>query len=447
MDIIRLELDKRHRIGYKWAFAYALAFAVIGFALSGPKEILEGIIEIMVANDILITDYFALVGMGPTFVNVSLVTLITVAIMYFNSVPLNGAGVLTLGLMTGFSFFGKNLFNMWFIFLGTLLYSWMNNERFAKYTLTALLSTSLGPLISTLFFYGGRVTMENVVASVIIGIIIGFIMPLLAAHTDKLLHGMSLYNGGFAIGLIALVIVPVLKSYGFEFESVLKWSTGHNTEIALTIYSICILLVFGGYTVDKEHAFENYSNILKRPGISAHDFTVLDGMGAVLINMGVNGMIATTYILLIGGDLNGPTICGIITVIGFGAKGKHAKNITPVLIGVALGGLTKQWRPDDPAAQIAALFGTTLAPFSGTYGVFAGIAAGFLHSSVSSQAGLGYSGVNLYNNGFAGGIVSLVLYPVMMRFGTPNTYSDPSPSMVMKNLVGIARTAIEEEKA
>ena len=29
------------------------------------------------------------------------------------------------------------------------------------------------------------------------------------------------------------------------------------------------------------------------------------GYGAVLINMGVNGIVATTYILLIGGDING----------------------------------------------------------------------------------------------------------------------------------------------
>ena len=53
--------------------------------------------------------------------------------------------------------------------------------------------------------------------------------------------------------------------------------------------------------------------------------------------------------------------------------------------------------------------------------------AGFIHSSVVLHAGMGYSGVNLYNNGFAGGIVSIVVYPVFVRFFRRNRYSEPSP--------------------
>lgn len=41
-------------------------------------------------------------------------------------------------------------------------------------------------------------------------------------------------------------------------------------------------------------------------------------------------------------------------------------------------------------------------------------------------AGAGYSGLNLYNNGFAGGIVSIVLYAVLSGFLKPNTFCEPS---------------------
>ena len=97
------------------------------------------------------------------------------------------------------------------------------------------------------------------------------------------------------------------------------------------------------------------------------------------------------------------------------------------MLGVMLGGITKQWSPSDPSAQLAALFGTTLAPISGSFGPIAGMIAGFIHSSVVLHAGMGYSGVNLYHNGFAGGIVSIVVYPVFVRFFRRNRYSEPSP--------------------
>ncbi|MBQ2383346.1 MAG: DUF1576 domain-containing protein, partial [Oscillospiraceae bacterium] len=61
------------------------------------------------------------------------------------------------------------------------------------------------------------------------------------------------------------------------------------------------------------------------------------GAGPILLNMGVNGLIATGYILLIGGDLNGPTVGAIFTILGFSAYGKHAFNIVPVMAGVLLG--------------------------------------------------------------------------------------------------------------
>lgn len=427
-------MNKTLTNAYKFAFSYAISFVLMGFMLSKPKEIINGFIEIFRANDILITDYFYIVGIGPTLVNVGIVTFVTVFIMYINKIPLNGGGILTIGLMSGFSFFGKNIFNMWFIILGTFIFCIINKEKFSKYAIISLLSTALAPLISTTFFYNGEVTFKHVITSVVCGIIIGFIMPLLAAHTDKLLHGLSLYNGGFAIGLLALIMVPLLKSYGYEFNTVLKWSTGYNIQIGIVLYTVCAIIIICGILKDKKNGWNNYKNILKRPGSPTHDFTVLDGMSAVLINIGINGIIATTYIIVIGGDLNGPTIGGILTVMGFGAKGKHAKNIIPVMLGIAIGGFTKQWTPNTPTAQLAALFGTTLAPVAGTYGFIAGLFAGFVHSSVTLHAGLGYSGVNLYNNGFAGGIVSIVMFPILSKYIKPNVYSDPSPSMMMSEL-------------
>ncbi len=163
-------------------------------------------------------------------------------------------------------------------------------------------------------------------------------------------------------------------------------------------------------------SFDGTRKLFKRTGRLVSDFTLSEGLPTTVVNMGINGVLATSYILLIGGDLNGPTLGGIFTVMGFGAFGKHAWNITPILLGIMLGSITKQWDLADPGIQLAALFGTGLAPISGEFGWKAGMVAGYLHSSVVLNVGVLHAGMNLYNNGFAAGIVAAVLVPVIQAF-------------------------------
>ncbi|MEA4919840.1 MAG: DUF1576 domain-containing protein [Clostridiaceae bacterium] len=422
-----MENNSRSASHYKWAFAYGMLPGLLALILESPAGIVRGFLKIMLADNLLITDYFALAGFGAALMNVSAVTLISVFLMYICKIPLDGTGILTIGLMSGFSFFGKSVFNMWFIFLGTWLYCRVTRQHFSRYLMLSLFSTSISPLISHLFFYGGEFRPTTMLLSLACGILVGFVIPMLGPYAAHLLNGMTLYTSGFSVGLLCLVIVPILKSYGYQFNPVTIWTTGYNMPIASILVFFCLFLIFMGIHNGGNQAVKNYFLLLKRPGLAHEDFTWLDGIGAVLINMGVNGIIATLYILFINGDLNGPTIGGILTIIGFSAKGKHILNILPIMIGVALGGLTKQWAPNAPFAQLAALFGTTLAPISGSFGPIAGIIAGFIHSSVVLHAGIAYSGVNLYNNGFAGGIVSIVVYPLFVRFFRRNRFAEPSP--------------------
>ena len=118
-------------------------------------------------------------------------------------------------------------------------------------------------------------------------------------------------------------------------------------------------------------------------------------------------------ILATGGDLNGPTLGGILTIMGFSAFGKHARNITPIMLGVVIGGVFMHFDINQSSVQLALLFGTTLAPISGYFGWPFGIVAGFLHSSVVLHAGTPVEGINLYNNGFSGGLLAIVLYPII----------------------------------
>ena len=83
------------------------------------------------------------------------------------------------------------------------------------------------------------------------------------------------------------------------------------------------------------------------------------------------------------------------------------------MMGVCFARVTGFWKIDDPSAMLALLFSTTLAPIAGEFGVFCGVLAGFLHTSVALNIGIVYGGMNLYNNGFAGGIVAIFMVPVI----------------------------------
>lgn len=49
------------------------------------------------------------------------------------------------------------------------------------------------------------------------------------------------------------------------------------------------------------------------PGIGGTDYLRDNGGAATILNMAVNGLFATVFILGVGGELNGPTIGGIFT--------------------------------------------------------------------------------------------------------------------------------------
>ena len=249
------------------------------------------------------------------------------------------------------------------------------------------------------------------------GVVIGFIMPPLATYTYRIQNGMNLYNVGFACGLAALICVPLMASLGADPTTHYRWAKGYDLPFGVMLGALCVLLILGGLFFSRKPvwaAWAGYRRLLQTSGRAPSDYLRMFGPAPVVINTGVNGLIGMAYILLTGGDLNGPTVGGIFTIMGFSAFGKHAFNILPVMGGVALGSLVMDWTLNDSAVQLACLFCTTLAPIAGYFGWPYGVLAGFLHSSVVLYTGSPVAGMNLYNNGFSGGLIAIVLYPTIM---------------------------------
>ncbi|WP_302496606.1 DUF1576 domain-containing protein, partial [uncultured Flavonifractor sp.] len=216
-----------HKI-YPIAICFAAYLISIGLILGDPSQILPGLWKIIQTEDALITDYVKIAGIGAAFVNAALVTLISLGILHLSKDPLNGYTLVEIGLMAGFALFGKNIANIWPIIFGTFLYAKVRREDFGKYASVSLLATSLSPVVSYVALDNG---WGNLPAGVLVGILIGFILPPLSAYTYKIQNGMNLYNMGFACGLLALILAPVMSSMGADLSTNYHWATGYNLPL------------------------------------------------------------------------------------------------------------------------------------------------------------------------------------------------------------------------
>ena len=388
-------------------------FILVGFFLQSPGEILQGIFTIIREPDFLITDYFIIGGVGAAFVNAGILTLVSIGIVYGLGMDFDGHTITSACLMFGFSLFGKNLLNIWAIMLGVFLYARYHRTSVSRYIYIGYYGTSLSPIITQVMQMWELPIPVRMGLCILTGTVIGFVLPPWCTHVHYSHKGYSLYNVGFAGGIIATVIVSMFKSFGITIESRLIWSEGNNGMFLALLSVLFGGMILYGVLSGKKEAVRGYRNILKCYGLGGTDYYKTEGGSATLINMGVNGLASMIILVALGGELNGPTIGSIFTVVGFSATGKHLRNILPVMAGVCLASVAKNWSITDPSAQLALLLSTTLAPIAGEFGILAGVLAGFLHSSVALNVGIVYGGMNLYNNGFAGGIVAIFLVPVI----------------------------------
>jgi hypothetical protein len=401
---------------------FPLVFIAFGLMVDSPETILRGLFAIVTSRDTLVTDYIGLGGMGAAFINAGLLTLMAIAVYYYSDATIGGAAIACLFLVLGFGLFGKNILNVWFIVLGVYGYAKYKQQAFSTHINVAFFGAALAPIFSEILFSTLLPIHLSLPLSIFTTLTMGFVLAPAAAQLFKSHMGFTLYNIGFVAGVIGSIVVALYKSYGFVPDPVFIWTTGNNGLLGTFFAVVFAVTALGGYLLDR-HALANEVWIMRQPGQSPTDFISGAGIGPTLFNMGLTGAMGMAYVLLVGSDLNGPTIGAIMTVVGFSAFGKNPKNILPVMIGVFIGSLAKPWDAGDPSAVLAALFGTTLAPIAGRFGWHWGVVAGFIHVSVAQTVGQLHGGLVLYNNGFAAGLVAAILVPVIFALQPEDTQS------------------------
>lgn len=384
-----------------------ISLILTAFLVNTPSEVFLGELAIITSPSILITDYIAYANLGAAFFNAGLVTLIGLGLAWLIRARFNGYLLSAIFTLCGFAFFGKNVFNILPIFAGVFLFDLLfAHVRMKDLIAPLLFGTTLGPVVSQVAF-GFDLGWQGLVGGIVLGILVGILLAALMNHIYSFHLGYNLYNTGTTGGFVATVVFITLRGFGLDIQPAFYWSTEHTTFLSFYILTLLLIMIALGFIWGA--SFMKYKAIWFSSGKLASDYVVKTNLGTTLVNMGLIGLIALGYVHLVGGDINGAILAGIFTVAGFGALGKHPRNIVPVMLGVFLFCIPNIWQHSEPGPLLAALFCTTLAPLAGKFGFLAGVIAGALHLPMVMHVGGIHGYMNLYNNGFAGGLAMLII--------------------------------------
>lgn len=410
-------LKKQMNRQYYYLFGLSVMLMLLAFVIESPQSLVSGMMTILVSPSQLFTDYMEIASVGSTLLNVAIMLGISIYSYKKLEIPLNGTVIGSLGMLAGFSFFGKNLFNSIPFMIGVWIYTKVTKQNYRNYVIVGLFGSALGPLISFLAFSGVLPQGWSVLIAYALGIFIGFILPQLSTQFLGFHQGFSLYNVGFTAGIIGMVVLGFMNAFGIEVETRTLASTQSPLILYQLLIGLCVILIVTSFYLHfKKKEKYHFKLLLKLSGRLPSDFVEMTNLATVTLNMSIIGFILLGYVLMNGGQLNGPIVGSIIGVMSFGAFGNQVKNTVPVLVGIMIGSYLTGVEPTSTSALIAAIFGTTLAPVSGYYGPFAGMIAGFVHITLVSHVVVMHGGLNLYNNGFAGGFVAAVLVPIFEIF-------------------------------
>lgn len=185
--------------------------------------------------------------------------------------------------------------------------------------------------------------------------------------------------------------------------------------------------------------FTGFIDIITEPSILITDYVYIAGLGATFLNVSLTLLINLILIKLLKIEMNGPIFAGFIMIGGFSFFGKNIINTLPIYLGIYL--FSKYKKIPFRQFILSILFSTGISPLvsytmfgfdmshfiSIPLGILCGIIVGFIIPAFSSHTIIFHEGYNLYNTGFALGIISALFYASFRFCGlnvtTVNYYS------------------------
>ena len=120
---------------YYYLFGLSTILMLLAFCLESPQSLFQGMITILISPSQLFTDYMQIASIGSTLLNVGIMLLINIYSYKKLEIPVNGTVIGSLGMLAGFSFFGKNLFNSIPFMLGVWIYAKVTKQNYRNYVI------------------------------------------------------------------------------------------------------------------------------------------------------------------------------------------------------------------------------------------------------------------------------------------------------------------------
>ena len=451
--------DQQQKLSHRLIYAYPL-FISLFFLAASPIAIiytkewnfLDNLLHILTSPCKLVTDYFAVGGLGSTLFNAAICGLFANLIVHISRAKPNATILAGYMLIVAHCFYGLNFLNMWPPFFGILLYCGIMKKKISENIHIAFFSTALAPFVSELCFrYAiGEYDASSMnfhwigaILALVCGLAIGFVIPALLPGTTAMHRGYNLYKAGLAIGILGIIINAFMYStLGVEkpansvivneaYDALPYGYRGFMNVFFLILFTITFVV---GFILNKK-SLRNYRDLLRCTGYGT-DFTDKFGMPLCMINIALYGFTILAYLNLVfilpslwpalpsGVGFTGATVGIVFAALTFAADGQHIKNVFPIAVGyVALfalvivicliADLDIPWTLSTQAYINGLAFATGLCPFAGKYGFRYGVLAGFMSAIICAVTAEMHGGFVLYNGGFNAGLTALVLIPIL----------------------------------
>ncbi len=440
-----------------------LAASIAGAVYTGESEFFENLRRILTSPSELVTDYFALGGLGSTFFNAAICGFACNLLMLVSHAKPTSTTFAGYLLVVAHGFYGLNFINMWPSVLGVLLFCAVMKKSFRENLHVAFFSTALAPFVGDMLFRYSigtfnadqtRVTVEGIIMSVLFGLAVGFVVPALLPGTTAMHRGYNMYKAGLAIGILGIFIYAFMyRTLGVDAPAKIVIE---NPEYYALPYAyrgfmnVFFALLFAltlavGFFLNGR-SFGGYRALLKSTGYGT-DFTDKFGMPLCLVNFGIYGFCILAYLNIVfvlpefipflpqGVGFTGATVGVVFAALTFSSDGQHPRNVYPIVLGyTALFALTSvicalskfeiTWTLSTQAYINGLAFATGLCPFAGKYGVKIGVLAGFVAAIICTSTAAMHGGFVLYNGGFTAGLTALVLLPILDFYKITPKYED-----------------------
>lgn len=412
---------------------------IFSFVFLGQSiDPMEGVQNLLTHHNLIDTDAFYIGGYSGALLNAALTLGVALIFFAITKTEIGSLEMGGLGLVFGYSFYGKNFLAIIPLMLGVYLYQAYKGNELSGKSAIACFAGSLSPLVSTVAFHTNNLVSGSPVAIIValaLGLVTGFAIAWVSDWVPDILQGRSILLGAACAGLVIIVIGGILRSFGFFHEASVDppyMDQSMYWPILLAWFAFMAYYIIAGLL-----GGASFRSAIDQQTCTADnvcvDLVLTYNFADGLLNTGLIGIFTGLYFAILPyTEMHGEIWAGMMTTAAFAPKGLTLRYALPFWIGLlgfnfvssgvagALAGESFVQSGLMKIASRATLMGTfvgaNIAPLNRNIGLKRGIAMGIIYALIVVKVSALHDQMLLYNSGFAIAL-TVILYNVAGSYG------------------------------